>query len=53
MSYKVQQITIPKLRNEYLTDMREVRFENEKDITYLVLDCIDGGADLSLMTKLR
>lgn len=53
MSYKVQQITIPHLKGDFLTDLREVRFENEKDITYLVLDCIDGGADLQLDDKVE
>lgn len=48
MSYKVQQIAIPKLRNGYLTDMREVRFENDKDSTYVVLDCIKCNSKLHL-----
>ena len=53
MSYKVQQIAIPKLRNGYLTDMREVRFENDKDITYLVLDCIKCNSKLHLGDKVE
>lgn len=48
MKYKVQEISIPRLKNDYLTDYRHVRFENEKDWTYMALDCFKGCSELYL-----
>ena len=42
---KVKGISIPKLKNDYRADYRDVRFSDRAE--YCAVTCLDGGYDLS------
>ena len=46
-NFKVEEVSIPKIKNEYLTDFRTVRFSRVDDSQWTV-DCFMGGTDVSV-----
>lgn len=45
---EVKELTIPKLKNGYLTDYRTVRFGVKNTDEYWEIECFLGGSDLNL-----
>ena len=50
-NFKVIEVSIPKLKNGYLTDYRTVRFDNKEDSWSV--ECFRGGHDISVNDKVE
>ena len=53
---KVAEISIPKIKSEYLKDFRSVRFESDKNLDeqeFWSVDCFMGGTDIAVGDEVK